>query len=63
MRNFSESIEVCSKVLTDRQPDRDEPFASQAASFIEGALSMYIFRSLGVWQANVDPEPGSLKAG
>lgn len=64
MRIFSESIEVCSKVLTDLQPNRDEPFASQVASFIEGALSMYIVQSLGVWQANdVDPEPGSLKAG
>ena len=46
MGNFSESIEVCSQVLTDLQSNKDDPLASQAASFIEGALSMYGFQSL-----------------
>lgn len=39
--NFSESIEICSQILTDVEPNKDDPFASQAASFVEGALSMY----------------------
>jgi hypothetical protein len=40
MRDFSESIEVCSQVLTDMQPNKDDPLASQAASFIGSTLSM-----------------------
>ncbi|KAH9966782.1 hypothetical protein BC827DRAFT_1153126 [Russula dissimulans] len=35
-----ESIDVCSQVLTDLESNRDDPLASQATSFIEGALSM-----------------------
>lgn len=40
MYNFRESIEVCSQILTDPEPNKDDLLASQATSFIEGALSM-----------------------
>ncbi|KAF8478567.1 hypothetical protein DFH94DRAFT_633058 [Russula ochroleuca] len=36
-----ESIEVCSQVLSDVEPNKDDLLASQATSFIEGALSMF----------------------
>ena len=39
--NFSESIEVCAQVLIDLKPNKDDHLASQAASFVEGALLMY----------------------
>lgn len=39
--NFSESIEVCSQVLSDAEPNKEDLLASQAKSFTEGALSMY----------------------
>jgi hypothetical protein len=53
--NFSEAIEVCSQVLADLQPNKDDPLASQATSFIEGALSMYGFQSFRLLPANIDP--------
>lgn len=40
MRYLSESIEVCSQVLTDMQPNKDDPLASRAASFIGSTLAM-----------------------
>ena len=46
---------MCSQVLTDLQPNKDDPLASQATSFIEGALSMYDFQSLRLLPANIDP--------
>ena len=46
---------MCSQVLTDLQPNKDDPLASQATSFIEGALSMYDFKSLRLLPANIDP--------
>jgi hypothetical protein len=39
--NFSESIEVCAQVFIDVEPNKDDHFASQAASFVENSLSMY----------------------
>jgi hypothetical protein len=39
--NFSESIEVCSQVVTDLGSGKEDLLVSQAVSFIEGALLMY----------------------
>ncbi|KAI9509630.1 hypothetical protein F5148DRAFT_1367050 [Russula earlei] len=36
-----ESIDVCSQALADLESNKDNPLASQATSFIEGALSMF----------------------
>lgn len=38
----SECVEVCSDVVADVKSSKEDPLSSQATTFIETALSMYV---------------------